>query len=81
MKQRLSWQHIGEFFAGQWVELTEVEWRWNAPTPSLACVRHHSPKRKTLLEQVRHAPTAKGSVILFIWPVQSLKTVEDAVAF
>ena len=62
----IAWSQLKNFFEGQWVELIEYKWDWNAATPSWARIRHHASDRAELLELIRKDKKVAGSVLLFI---------------
>lgn len=62
----IPWSHIRDFFEGQWIELTDYKWDWNAPTPAFGTIRHHSWDRAELLELIRKDKKIDGSVVLFV---------------
>ena len=62
----IAWSKLKNFFEGQWVELVDYKWDWNAAAPSCARIRHHATGRAELLELIRRDGAVKGSVVLFI---------------
>ena len=62
----IAWSKLKNFFEGQWVELVEYKWDWNAAAPSCARIRHHATDRSELLELIRRDKKVPGSVVLFI---------------
>lgn len=62
----IAWSKIKNFFEGQWVELVDYKWDWNAAAPSCARIRHHAAHRSELLELIRRDDPVQGSVVLFI---------------
>ena len=62
----IPWSHIRDFFEGQWIELVDYKWDWNAPTPTCGTIRHHSSDRAELLELIRKDRKIEGSVVLYV---------------
>jgi hypothetical protein len=62
----IAWSKLKNFFEGQWVELVDYKWDWNAAAPSCARIRHHATDRSELLELIRQDKKIPGSVVLFI---------------
>jgi hypothetical protein len=65
---KMPWSRIREAFEGHWVEITEYAWKAESIHPQAAKVRHHSPCRKELLEQIAKSGRLDGSVVLFVGP-------------
>jgi hypothetical protein len=66
MTARLSWSHIKEMYEGEWVELVNVEWDWNKPTPSAGRVRHHASDRAELMKKIQGSAAEPEAVILYL---------------
>ena len=63
---RLPWSMIKESFAGEWVELVEFAWKWDRPTPTWACIRHHDSDRKELMRKITRSGEVEESIVLFV---------------
>lgn len=63
---RLPWGKIREAFAGQWVELVDVDWDWRSPHPRRARVRNFADDRPALIEGVRASHAIADGVVLYI---------------
>lgn len=66
MTTRLSWSHIKEMYEGEWVELVEVEWDWNKPTPSGGRVRNHATDRADLMKMIQRSAHQPDAVVLYL---------------
>lgn len=74
----LSWSQIQDIFAGEWVEMVDVEWQPNSVMPRRARVRSAAPDRASLLKLAQasksQAEDAADSIIVFIGPVRPTVT-------
>jgi hypothetical protein len=53
-------------YPGEWVELVDVQWDWNKPTPSAARVRNHAPDRGDLMKKIQSSAVKPDAVVLYL---------------
>lgn len=63
---RLTWSHIKEMYPGEWVELIDVQWDWQKPTPSSGQVRNHAADRSELMKMVQASGPHPEAVVLYV---------------
>lgn len=80
MDQRISWSHLKEFFRGHWVELTDVTWDWNKPSPTWVRVRNYSLDRNDLLQMIQRDGAVANSTILYMGATESIVELHSRAA-
>jgi hypothetical protein len=53
-------------YEGEWVELVEVQWDWNKPTPSAGRVRNHASDRAELMKMIQRSIPNPEAVVLYL---------------
>lgn len=69
---KIPWTIAKEIFQGEWIEIVDSEWEWNAPHPRWVRVRRHARDRNELLSQISHSTLTDSDLphdlILFVAP-------------
>jgi len=53
-------------YPGEWVELVDVQWDWNKPTPRAARVRNHAQDRGDLMKKIQDSSVQPDAVVLYL---------------
>lgn len=80
MDKRIAWSQIRDFFAGNWIELVDVEWNQNATFPTRARVRHYAAERSTLIDQIAKSREIEDAVILYVGNMSPLIEIDSRAA-